>query len=164
MCSCAIHISFLWLRPSIDMKWSRNVCIMLILIFSTNISLSSKLAQCFMFILQTNDYFFHSKYKIKLGFLQRFRERGLGRWHVGDKDDTTCFGAVSLIPSSPYSPLRVRAPSTKWENSSFDGALSRRARPMRTSSQFAPQTRELPRTTIRSSTSCRFSLSKEGAE
>jgi len=40
-----------------------------------------------------------------------------------------------------------------------------RARPMRTSSQFAPQTRELPRTTIRSSTSpCRFSLSKEGVE
>lgn len=38
----------------------------------------------------------------------------------------------TTIPSSPYSPLRVRAPSTKWENSSFDGALSSRARPMRT--------------------------------
>jgi len=82
-----------------------------------------------------------------------------------DNDDITCFGAISLIPPSPYSPLRVRAPSTKWENSCFDGALSSRARPMRTSSQFAPQTRELPRTTIRSSTPpCRFSLSKEGVE
>jgi len=63
------------------------------------------------------------------------------RSHIGDKDDITCFGAISLIPSSPCSPLRVRAPSTKWENSSFDGALSSRARPMRTCSQFAPQTR-----------------------
>lgn len=82
-----------------------------------------------------------------------------------DEDDATCFGVVSLMPSSPYSLLSVRAPSTKWENSSFDGALSNRAHPMWTSSRFAPQTQELPRTTIRSSTSpCRFSLSKEGTE
>lgn len=85
---------------------------------------------------------FHSQSEIQnktLVFAWILWKRDRTRW---DEDDATCFAVISLIPPYPYSPSRVRASSTKWHHSSFALFRPESLPYMRTSSRFAPQTRE----------------------